>query len=382
MTNTKRRTDEDYMQEALRLARESRVLPYPNPWVGCAIVREGKIVGRGFHRGSGTNHAEIEALAGAGRLARNSTLYVNLEPCCHDGRTPPCTDAILRSGIRRVVYAIRDPNPLVAGRGRTILKRGGVEVVEGVLKAESAALNEVYLKFRRTGLPFVSVKVATSLDGKIATRTGESRWITDAVARRRARRLRAGHQAVLVGINTVLADDPHLGPRLNNVREPWRVVLDSRLRIPLHAQVLGAGPCIVATTTGVDARKVRDLERIGAEVWAFRGKRVPLAGILKKLARRGILSVLVEGGGEVIGNFMDRNLADRMFWFFSPMVIGSKESRTAVAGRGAGRLKETRKLLDYSVEFVGRGWLVRGNVSHWALRSCQEITQMARVGKG
>ncbi|MGH9342321.1 MAG: bifunctional diaminohydroxyphosphoribosylaminopyrimidine deaminase/5-amino-6-(5-phosphoribosylamino)uracil reductase RibD, partial [Terriglobia bacterium] len=189
------RQDEAYMRAALRLARESKTLPYPNPWVGCVITRGSTIVGHGFHRGPGTNHAEVEAMAEAGDRSRNATLYVSLEPCCHVGRTPPCTNAIVRAGIRRVVYAMRDPNPAVAGRGAAALKSNGIEVKQGVLKTEARALNEVYFKFRHTGLPFVTVKVATSLDGKIATRTGESHWITDAAARRRARELRSQHQA-------------------------------------------------------------------------------------------------------------------------------------------------------------------------------------------
>ncbi|MDE3178359.1 MAG: bifunctional diaminohydroxyphosphoribosylaminopyrimidine deaminase/5-amino-6-(5-phosphoribosylamino)uracil reductase RibD, partial [Acidobacteriota bacterium] len=207
MINPGNRGDEEFMGMALGLARKSVVLPYPNPWVGCVIVSEGKIAGRGFHRGPGTKHAEAEALEQAGACSKGATLYSNLEPCCHYGRTPPCTEAILKAGIRRVVYSIRDPNPLVSGRGAAILRRAGVLVESGVLAAEAAALNEVYLKFRQTGLPFVTVKAAASLDGRIATRTGESKWITGGAARRRARILRRRRQAVLVGINTVLADD-------------------------------------------------------------------------------------------------------------------------------------------------------------------------------
>ncbi|MGH9353674.1 MAG: bifunctional diaminohydroxyphosphoribosylaminopyrimidine deaminase/5-amino-6-(5-phosphoribosylamino)uracil reductase RibD [Terriglobia bacterium] len=360
------RPDEDYMREVLRLARESKTLPYPNPWVGCVIVQNGAIVGRGFHRRSGANHAEVEALAEAGARARNAALYVNLEPCCHFGRTPPCTDAILRAGIRRVVYAMHDPNPAVAGRGAAILKRNGIEIKQGALEAEARALNEVYLKFRHIGLPFVTVKVATSLDGKIATRTGESRWITDAAARRRARELRSQNQAVLVGINTILADDPHLGLRIRGAQDPWRIVLDSHLRIPLRARVLATGRCIVATTkTGTQKRKA--LENAGAEIWPFSGRRVPLELLLKKLAARGILSVMVEGGAETLGSLFDRDLVDRVFWFYSPMVIGSLKSRSAVAGHGIAHLAGARKLHATSVEPVGGCWILRGNTSRWAL---------------
>lgn len=356
------------MGEALRMARRnSMTLPYPNPWVGCVIVRDGAIVGRGWHRGPGTNHAEVEALIEAGTRARGATLYVSLEPCCHFGLTPPCTDAILQVGIRRVVYAMRDPNPAVAGRGAAILKRHAIEVKQGVMEAEARALNEVYLKFRQTALPFVTAKAATSLDGKIATRTGESRWITDAPARRRARELRAQHQAVLVGVNTVLADNPHLGPRIRGAYDPWRIILDSRLRTPPRAQVVETGRCIIATTTSAEARKRKALERAGAEVWPFSGKRVPIKLLLKRLAARGILSVKVEGGAETLGSFFDQGLVDRVFWIYSPMVIGSALSKPAVAGRGAARLADASQLRDVTLEPVGRCWIVRGNASRWAL---------------
>lgn len=362
------RTDEYYMGEALRMAcNKSLILPYPNPWVGCVIVRDGAIVGQGWHRGPGTNHAEVEALNQAGTRVRGATLYVNLEPCCHFGLTPPCTDAILQAGIRRVVYAMRDPNPAVAGRGAAILRRHGIEVKQGVMEAEARALNEVYLKFRQTALPFVTAKAATSLDGKIATRTGESRWITDAPARLRARELRAQHQAVLVGVNTVLADNPHLGPRIRGAYNPWRVILDSRLRTPSRAQVVKAGRCIIACTTSAEARKQKALERAGVEVWSFSGKRTPINPLLKRLAARGILSVMVEGGAETLGSFFDQHLVDRVFWFYSPIVIGSAKSKPAIAGRGVAKLAEAPRLRSVTLEHAGHCWIVRANASTWAI---------------
>ncbi|MGH9471064.1 MAG: bifunctional diaminohydroxyphosphoribosylaminopyrimidine deaminase/5-amino-6-(5-phosphoribosylamino)uracil reductase RibD [Terriglobia bacterium] len=358
---------ERYMREALRLALLSPSPPYPNPWVGCVIERDGKVVGRGFHRGAGTRHAEVEALAQAGRRARGATLYTTLEPCCHYGRTPPCTDAILAAGLARVVYALRDPNPEVAGRGVRALRKHGVELVSGICAAEAARLNEVYLKFRSTGLPFVSLKIASSLDGKIATRTGKSKWITDAAARRRGRELRSANQAVVVGIGTVLADDPHLGPRRSGAPEPWRVVLDSALRIPAGARVVKTGRCIVACAGAASLRDKRRLEDVGVRVWRFAGRRVPLRELLGRMTREGILSALVEGGGEVAGAFFDRRLVDRVFWFVAPIVIGSAESRSAVAGRGAGELREASRLRQMTLEPAGRGVLIRGNVSRWAL---------------
>jgi diaminohydroxyphosphoribosylaminopyrimidine deaminase / 5-amino-6-(5-phosphoribosylamino)uracil reductase len=361
------RSDEAFMREALRLARQAKGLPYPNPWVGCVVVRDGGIVGRGFHRGPGMNHAEVEALTEAAGRSRNATLFVTLEPCCHYGRTPPCTDAIIEAGIRRVVFPFCDPNPAVAGGGARLLRSRGIQITSGVCVEEAKALNEVYVKYRATALPFVTVKVAASLDGKIATRSGQSQWITDETARRCARRLRARHQAVLVGINTVLADDPHLGPRIRTVQEPWRVVLDSSLRIPLRSQMLQSGRCIVACTRTASSRKEEALKRCGAHVWRFPGTKVPIRAFLKKLARdAGILSVMVEGGSEVLGSFFDSNLVDRVYWFMAPIVLGSERSKCAVAGKGVKYLTDACRLKAVSVRAVGGCWLIRGNVSHWS----------------
>jgi diaminohydroxyphosphoribosylaminopyrimidine deaminase/5-amino-6-(5-phosphoribosylamino)uracil reductase len=355
------------MREALRLARRYHFPPFPNPWVGCVVVKGGRAVGRGAHRAAGEPHAEIEALREAGARARGATLYVTLEPCCHFGRTPPCTEAIVRAGIRRVVYGLRDPNPEVAGQGGCALRANGLEVAENVCIKECAALNEVYLKARRTGLPFVTAKVATSLDGKIATRTGDSKWVTDAAARRAARWLRAQHQAVLVGIRTVLADDPHLGPRLRGAPEPWRVVLDSKLRTPASSRVVRSGRCVIATTNSASREREKLLARCGAEIWRFNGRSVPLRPLLKRLASEGILSLMVEGGAEVLGSFFDAGLVDRVCWFVSPVIIGSHRSRAAVAGRGAARLAGAWRLRNVAVERTAGSLLIQGNLSRWAL---------------
>src|SRR5579859_702407 len=358
---------EYFMRQALRLARHSATLPYPNPWVGCVIARNGKIVGRGTHRGAGTNHAEVEALAQAGARARGADLYVTLEPCCHYGRTPPCTDAILSAGIRKVFYALHDPNPLVAGRGAKILKICGLEVAGGLCSQEAALLNEVYLKYVATGLPFITVKVATSLDGKIATKAGESKWITDADARRLARQLRGKHQAVLVGVNTVLADDPHLGSRQRGMPDPWRIVLDSHLRIPTASQVVKSQKCIIACTQFASVKKRTRLERWGAQVWTFKGRRVPLKKLLVRLAEHEIISVLVEGGSEVLGSFFDQKLVDRVYWFLSPIILGSQQSRVAIAGKGVAALRDACRLQNANFKRVGKSWMVQGKLSRWAL---------------
>lgn len=362
-TRTLNRPPEFYMRMALRLARQCPGLPYPNPWVGCVIVRDGRVVGRGFHHGAGTHHAEIEALAEAGPRARGATLYVTLEPCCHHGRTPPCTDAILKAGIREVYYAMKDPNPLVSGKSHRLLSRRGLHVHGGICAGDASALNEMYVKFQTTGMPFVTAKVATSLDGKIATRTGQSKWITGEEARRRARLLRAEHQAVLVGINTVLSDDPHLGPREPGATDPWRVVLDSRLRIPLNSQVVKSGRCIVACTTRASSARKARLESAGVRVYSFHGKRVPLRALLKQLAKEEIISLMVEGGGEALGSFFDLHLVDRVCWFISPIVLGSTKSRIAVAGTGAARLDQAVRLQDTAIKKFGNSLLLQGRVS-------------------
>ena len=358
---------EDYMREALRLAQAPRGYPYPNPWVGCVVVRDHRIVGRGFHLGPGTNHAEVEALRQAGHRARGASLYVTLEPCCHYGNTPPCTDAIVQAAIREVVYALRDPNPEVKGRGARILKSHGLAVKGGIFSHQAAAANEVYLKYRATGLPFVTAKVATTLDGKIATRTGQSKWITGGRARQRARALRVENQAVLAGINTVLADDPDLGPRRPGAPEPWRVILDSRLRTPVGARVVKSGKCIVACAAGASAKAIAQLERRSVTVWKFDGRRVPVRRLLARLAKSGIISVLVEGGSEVLGSFFDAGLVDRVYWFVSPLIVGSGRSRTAVAGTGVAKLSRAWRLRKPSVHIAGDSFMFCGNVSRWAL---------------
>jgi len=255
---------------------------------------------------------------------------------------------------------MKDPNPLVAGKSVRLLKRRGLRVHGGVCLDEAAVLNEMYVKFQTTGMPFVTAKVATSLDGKIATRTGQSKWITDEAARRRARLLRAEHQAVLVGINTVLSDDPHLGPREPGAAEPWRVVLDSRLRLPVDSQVVKSGKCIVACTSKASAVRRARLERAGVRVLAFRGKQVPLRALLKRLAKEEIISLMVEGGGKVLGSFFDLHLVDKVCWFLSPIILGSSRSRAAVAGIGAARLDQACRLRDTCIKKVGNTWLITG----------------------
>ena len=320
--------DEDYMREAIRLARRGLGKTSPNPMVGAVIVRDGRVIGRGYHRRYGENHAEINALQDARENVSGSTIYVNLEPCFHHGKTPPCLDAIIGHQFGRVVMGTHDPNPLVNGKSEAVLRQKGIEVRVGVLEEECRLLNEAYFKYITTGLPLVTLKFAQSLDGRIATATGNSRWISSEKFRRLAHRRRAASDAVMVGIDTVLADDPQLTVRLARGKNPVRVILDSRLRIPLEAGVITGGevaPTIIATTSRADAEKKDRLGEMGIEVLVIPesgGGEVDLKSLLGLLGGKGIASVLVEGGAGVITSFLRQGLADKIMVAIAPRIIG------------------------------------------------------------
>ena len=321
--------DEYYMRKALRLARKGLGRTSPNPMVGALLVRGGEIIGRGYHRRYGGNHAEINAIQDAGGEVSGATLYVTLEPCCHhQKKTPPCLDALLKGNIGRVVIGTVDPNPLVNGRSIEILNQRGIETRVGVLEEECSRLNEVYFKFMRTGLPFVTLKFAQTLDGRIASATGDSQWISSESSRRLAHRLRTLHDGVLVGVGTVLTDDPELTARLVKGKNPLRIVADSRLRIPLSARVLrdqDVAPTIIAATPRANAEKVRSLKEMGVEVLMVdedeKGE-VDLKDLLKNLAGRGISSILVEGGAGIITSLLHQQLVDKLIIFIAPKIMG------------------------------------------------------------
>jgi diaminohydroxyphosphoribosylaminopyrimidine deaminase/5-amino-6-(5-phosphoribosylamino)uracil reductase len=359
-----------FMTQALRLARRGLGRTSPNPPVGALIVRRGRVVGQGFHRRAGAPHAEADALRAAGARARGATLYVTLEPCNHHGRTPPCCDAILRAGIRHVVAAARDPNPVTDGRGFARLRRAGVRVTTGVLAPAARGLIEPFAAAVRTRRPLVTAKAAQSLDGRIATARGESQWITSAAARAYAHRLRAQADAVLVGIETVLADDPRLDARGTPHRpdRPIKVILDSRLRLPVRARCLSRrspAPTIVATTQRGGPRR-RALERRGVRLLTFpaRGGRVPLRPVLDALGRAGIQSVLIEGGGEVLGSAFAQRLVHRVAWFLAPVVIGGRTAPGAVGGAGVGRLAGAARIQDWRVRRFGPDLCIEGKVAY------------------
>ena len=357
------------MRRALELAARADHLTSPNPMVGAIVLdRPGDLAGEGFHARAGEAHAEKVALDRAGARARGGTLFVTLEPCSHYGRTPPCADAVIAAGVRRVVIAIEDPDPRVTGAGIARLRAAGIEVEVG-LEAESARqLNRFYVKHRTTGLPWVTVKFSSSLDGRISTVSGESRWITGEAARQEGHRLRQRHDAILVGAGTVVADDPELTNRLPDaVRQPLRVVLDSTLRIPSVAKVLDqrqAPTLVVTTDRAPDA--ARAAIGAAAEVATITAsgpqRRVDLGRLLLLLGSRDILSVLVEGGAEVNGAFFDAGLVDGVAAFLAPLVIGGRAAPGAVGGEGVVRLADAHQLENVLVRRVGDDLLIEGDV--------------------
>jgi diaminohydroxyphosphoribosylaminopyrimidine deaminase/5-amino-6-(5-phosphoribosylamino)uracil reductase len=352
-------TDRRFMEIALGLAEKGRGSTSPNPMVGAVVVREGVIVGRGYHRRAGEDHAEVIALREAGDRAAGATLYVTMEPCCHHGKTPPCTEAVVRSGVQRVAAAMTDPDPKVSGEGFACLARRGVEWVTGVMEERAKRLNEAYIKHISTGVPFVTLKLAITLDGKIAARDGSSKWITGPEARKRTHLLRAWSDAVLVGSGTVLADDPQLTVRDAEGRNPLRVMLDSRLRAPFDARVFSDNRVIVVTTASSDPDKAAGLEQRGIEVWRIgSGGRIPLSETLARLGNRPITSILCEGGGALASSLIREKLADKLVLFIAPKLLGN--GIEAFGDIGVSSIGEALTLRDMETEPLGNDLLVTG----------------------
>ncbi len=364
------RIDLAWLDRAFDLAEKGRYAVSPNPMVGAVVVRGGRVVGEGWHRRAGAAHAEIAALRRAGRSARGADLYLTLEPCTHRGRTPPCVPAVIESGIGRVIVAIRDPNPLVSGRGIRGLRREGVEVVLAPLpwRRRAAEQNAKFFAFMEHGRPFVLAKWASTLDGRIASFAGESRWITSEAARRRAMLLREEYDAVLVGAGTVEADDPRLTRRLGKAAERphWRIVLDGRLRVSERARILrGPGERIVATAVRTTHPKARRLEARGVRVWSLPGRKrdsVDLGRLLDELRRHGVTSLMVEGGGATLGAFFREGLVDGVAAFIAPRILGGERAPGAVGGKGL-RLSESAYLEAPRIERLGGDLLVTGRLA-------------------
>jgi diaminohydroxyphosphoribosylaminopyrimidine deaminase / 5-amino-6-(5-phosphoribosylamino)uracil reductase len=367
---------EKFMRVALQLAARAYGNTSPNPLVGAVLVKRGEIIGRGFHKRAGERHAEIEALRDAARRGespKGATLYVTLEPCCTHGRTPPCTEAIDAAGIKRVVVAATDPNPQHAGRGLKILRRAGVEVFAGVLAEEAARLNETFNHWIVHRNPFVTVKAAMSLDGKIATRTGESKWITSEKARGYAMHLRQGSDAILVGVNTVIADDPKLTVRKNGKRKAesgkalGRIILDSEGRIPLTANVISderASATTIVVTKAASPKCLRDLrQRVNVWVAPTRRGRIDLRWVLRRLGDENVTSLLVEGGGEVNASFLFGGFAHRVAFFYAPKIIGGRDARKSVGGEGVASLDQAIQLNDVEWRWLGQDLLLLAKVA-------------------
>jgi diaminohydroxyphosphoribosylaminopyrimidine deaminase/5-amino-6-(5-phosphoribosylamino)uracil reductase len=351
--------DTHWAAHALELARQADYRTSPNPMVGAVVVdASGKVAGEGYHHAKGEDHAEQIALASAGPRARGGTIYVNLEPCPHAHRKPCCAEAIIASGVARAVISMEDPDRRVHGRGIAMLAAAGVETTLGVLESPARRLNEFYLKHRTTGRPFVTAKFAMSLDGKIATATGESRWISGEAARRDGHALRHAHDAILVGVNTVLIDDPELSTRGPDAarRQPVRIVLDSSLRTPRGARVLGPRTLLASTRAG---------EFAGAEVLQLPADplgRVSLEPLLDELGRRGIISLLVEGGAEALASFFASGLVDRVCAYVAPIVIGGRDAPGPVGGQGIEHLADAFRLRDVEVQTLDGDFLISGYV--------------------
>lgn len=357
--------DLQWLARARALAERGRYTCSPNPMVGAVIVRDGRIVGEGFHARAGEAHAEVNALRAAGEAARGACLYVTLEPCSTYGRTPPCTDAIIQAGIVRVVVGTIDPNPAHAGRGLALLRAAGIETV-CLDDPACAALNERFNHFITTRRPFVHAKWAMSLDGKIATATGASRWISCEASRVFVHKLRAEHDAVMVGIGTVLADRPHLNVRLEGTwRQPTKIVIDSRLRTPLDAPLLRGAPVIIACARIEDAARAAALQAAGARIVELPAAdgRVDLSALLTWLGAEGITSVLVEGGAQLLGALHDAGLIQRVTAIIAPLLIGGAAAPSPLAGQGMQDLATAWRLTSVSVTPCGSDTIISGLVS-------------------
>jgi diaminohydroxyphosphoribosylaminopyrimidine deaminase/5-amino-6-(5-phosphoribosylamino)uracil reductase len=357
-----------FMSRALDLARGSPVPTSPNPTVGAVVVAEGKIVGEGVTEPPPGRHAEAVALDQAGERASGATLYVTLEPHCFQGRTTPCTAAIIASGIAEVHYALRDPDPRVNGEGHRVLEAAGIGVVADEGEAEARRDLEAYIKQRETGLPFVIAKFAASLDGRIGAASGDSRWVSGPTAREWSHRLRTRIDAIICGSETVIVDDPRLTARPDGedaARQPLRVVVDSRGRVPPMARVFEKTDwalTLVATGEDASASWRASIQATGAEVLTFakHGEHVDLEELLRELAKRDVVTALVEGGGVLLGGFFDRGLVDKVHAIIAPIIIGAAEAPGAVAGEGAYRMADALRLRDITVERLGEDILVTG----------------------
>lgn len=362
--------DIGYMKMALDLARRGWGHTSPNPMVGAVVVRDGAVAGRGWHERVGGPHAEVNAIDDAGVQARGADLYVTLEPCNHTGRTPPCTEKILAAGIRRVFVAMDDPNPAVTGGGSEFLRARGIPVATGILEAEALRLNEIFVKYVKTRRPFVILKCAATLDGRIATRTGDARWVTGEASRAWVHHLRHGLDGILVGIGTVLADDPSLTTRLEDGpgNDPARIILDSRLSIPEGARVLtvaSSAGAVIATGEAAPAEKAARLAARGATVIRLpdaEGGGIDLVRLMARLGEMGITGVLIEGGSRVAASALKAGIVDKILFFFAPKILGGDDGVPICRGRGPDRMGDCIPVRETAVRRFGEDVLIEGYI--------------------
>ncbi|MDD2752826.1 MAG: bifunctional diaminohydroxyphosphoribosylaminopyrimidine deaminase/5-amino-6-(5-phosphoribosylamino)uracil reductase RibD [Candidatus Omnitrophica bacterium] len=360
------KNNEYYMNLALKLALKAKGETFPNPLVGAVVVKNNRIIGKGYHQKAGFAHAEVIALDEAGENVKNATLYVTLEPCAHFGRTPPCVDRIIKSGIKKVIIGMVDPNPRNNGRGINLLKQNKIKVEVGVLEERLKKINQPFIKYITRAMPFVTVKIAQSLDGKIATESGDSKWITSDKSRSFAHKIRKDYDAIMVGINTVLRDNPRLNAWFSR-RQPIKIVVDSQLSTPQKANIFSADSRVVIAT--LPSRPGQETEN--RKILAQRAKilevkeksgQVNLKNMIKKLAQLEISNILVEGGGTLVGALFDEGLVDKVLFFISPKIIGGKNAISSVMGKGISRIDNAIKLKEVSCRRFGEDFLIEGYV--------------------
>src|SRR4030043_158839 len=366
--------DEFYIKRALKLAAKAQGMTNPNPLVGAIIVKDGKLISEDFHRKAGDRHAEVLAIEKAGKNARGSTLYVNLEPCSHtEKRTPPCTKAILNAGIKKVIIGMEDPNPKVSGKGISELQSADIFVKSGILEDEAKRLNEVYIKYITTEKPFVILKIAMTLDGKIATPEGQSKWITGEKARRIVHRLRSRVDAIMTAIGTVKADDPQLTAREKGGKNPRGIVINPDLKIPVDAQIFQMPPETIIIARNSEASslsitrqpsegKEKTLLDKGVQIIKYEGKKVNLDWLMKKLGRREITSVLIEGGSSLNEHALEDGIVDKVMFFIAPKIIGGMGSFPAVGGKTHKNLEEAYRIKDLKIRKFGEDFLIEGYI--------------------
>ncbi|AJD31946.1 bifunctional diaminohydroxyphosphoribosylaminopyrimidine deaminase/5-amino-6-(5-phosphoribosylamino)uracil reductase RibD [Clostridium sporogenes] len=358
-----------YMGKALKLAKKGEGKVNPNPKVGAIVIKDNKIIGEGYHKYFGGPHAEVYALREAGEKAKGATIYVTLEPCSHYGKTPPCAEAIVKAGIAKVVIAMKDPNSLVQGRGIGILKQNGIEVVTGIMEKESKELNEVFIKYITKKEPFVVLKTASTLDGKIATKKGESRWITGEESRYRVHQTRNDLSGIMVGIGTILKDNPLLTTRIEEGRSPKAIIVDSSLKIPLESKILetiNERTIYIATTKKHNnPLKKNNLENLGIKILEFEENeegKVPLKKLIQYLGKEEIDSILLEGGSTLNFSALKEGIVDKVMCFIAPKIIGGQDSKTMIGGTGVDNLKDMFKLQNLNFEKIGEDILIEGYI--------------------